>query len=196
MSATAFYDDLDASLAQAWALLVRGVHDRHAPAHLLGVATTDAQGLPELRTVVLRRCSPQARQLVFHTDRRSAKWQQLQQRPQLALLVYDPQHKIQLRLRGSARLEHEGAAIDSLWASMAAMSQQCYGVGQPPGTPAPDPHTALAGGCGPAAPGRAHFGLVEVEVTSLEWLYLAAAGHRRARFDWQGQGWEKTWLVP
>jgi pyridoxamine 5'-phosphate oxidase len=194
MSLPGFYDDLEATLAEAWALLARGVHDRHAPAHLLHVASTDEQGLPALRTVVLRRCSPQARQLVFHTDTRSAKWRQLQQRPALALLVYDPRHKIQLRLDGRARLEHEGAEIDSLWASMAPMSRHCYGVSQAPGTAAADPQAALHRAAEPA--GRAHFGPVTVQVDALEWLYLAAQGHRRARFDWRDDGWEKTWLVP
>jgi pyridoxine/pyridoxamine 5'-phosphate oxidase len=194
MSTPGFYDDLEATLAEAWALLTRGVHDRQAPAHLLCVATTDEHGLPALRTVVLRRCSPQARQLVFHTDTRSAKWRQLERHPALALLVYDPRHKIQLRLSGRAVLEHEGAQIDSLWASLAPMSQHCYGVSQAPGSLAADPQAALQRAAEPA--GRAHFGLVTVRVQTLEWLFLAARGHRRARFDWRDDGWEKTWLVP
>ena len=44
-------------------------------------------------------------------------------------------------------------------------------------------------------PGRAHFAVVPVNVVRFEWLHLRRAGHRRARFDWQGR-WQGRWLVP
>jgi hypothetical protein len=47
------------------------------------------------------------------------------------------------------------------------------------------------------ADGRERFCAVDIEVESLEWLYLAAHGHRRARFRRRGDGSvEAGWLVP
>ena len=108
------YDDLEGSCAHAWALLARGVKDRHSPFHTPGLATVSPEGLPEIRTVVLRGCDPQTRNLRFHTDTRSAKIADMQKQPQAALHFYDPGGKIQLRVR--ARLELlTGEAYTSAW---------------------------------------------------------------------------------
>jgi pyridoxamine 5'-phosphate oxidase len=54
----AFYDDIEATLAHALALLVRGVPDRRSPFHHPVVATIGTDGRPRLRTVVLRGFEP------------------------------------------------------------------------------------------------------------------------------------------
>ena len=77
------YDDLDGSCAHAWALLARGVKDRRSPFHTPGLATVSPEELPEIRTVVLRGCDPQTRNLRFHTDTRSAKIADMQKQPQV-----------------------------------------------------------------------------------------------------------------
>ena len=48
------------------------------------------------------------------------------------------------------------------------------------------------------APARAHFAVLLVEVQTIEWLYLAHDGHRRAIFDWDPDRnrWDGRWLVP
>ena len=130
------YDDLDGSCAHAWALLARGVKDRRSPFHTPGLATVSPEGLPEIRTVVLRGCDPQTRNLRFHTDTRSAKIADMQKQPQAALHFYDPGAKIQLRVR--ARLELlTGEAHASAWDNTRPMSRECYQVTQAPGSPCP-----------------------------------------------------------
>ncbi|MEL7049917.1 MAG: pyridoxamine 5'-phosphate oxidase family protein, partial [Pseudomonadota bacterium] len=90
-----FYNDLDLTLSQIWRRLERGVADRRSPFHTPTVATMRrADGLPNLRTVVLRACEHQDRQLTFHTDARSEKCRELRANPAIALHVYDPQAKI------------------------------------------------------------------------------------------------------
>ena len=37
---------------------------------------------------------------------------------------------------------------------------------------------------------------VETFIKSIEWLYLAAKGHRRAFFDLNNDNVEKKWLIP
>jgi hypothetical protein len=37
-----------------------------------------------------------------------------------------------------------------------------------------------------------------VEIDTIEWLYLANAGHRRARWQWNEaqNAWAGSWLIP
>jgi hypothetical protein len=78
------------------------------------------------------------------------------------------------------------------------MSRQCYGI-------APGPGTEIASGGAFTLPemdetataaGRERFVAVVVTVDSLEWLYLAMAGHRRARFAWTDGALRAAWLAP
>jgi pyridoxamine 5'-phosphate oxidase len=194
-----YYDDLDASLAHAFGLLSRGVADRRSEFHHPVVATVGSDGRPRLRTVILRGFDMAKRELRFHTDRRAQKVAELAAEPRISLLGYDPAAKIQLRIEGRAVPHTDDAVADAAWEAAKFFSRQCYGIAPGPGTPLNAgadfalPETTEEG----TAPGRAHFTAVVVTMDSLEWLYLAAQGHRRARFVWDGEGaFSSSWLAP
>ena len=42
--------------------------------------------------------------------------------------------------------------------------------------------------------GYKNFTVIQCKIKNIEWLYLAAKGHRRARFDLETDKY--TWLVP
>ena len=44
--------------------------------------------------------------------------------------------------------------------------------------------------------GYENFCVVEIFIESIEWLYLAARGHRRAYFTIKNSSVEKKWLIP
>jgi pyridoxamine 5'-phosphate oxidase len=199
----AFYDDLELTLAHAWGLWVRGGADRRSPLHTPVVATVDADCLPQARVMVLRKADAAARTLRFHTDRRSAKAAELAGQTAVTVLGYDPAAKIQLRVRGTAAVMTEGDAVDQAWAKTGMASRKCYLAEAGPG----DVSAHATSGLMPvfatrdptepeSQPGRENFAILLVTVTSLEWLYLAAQGHRRARFEWNGAEMAATWLVP
>jgi pyridoxamine 5'-phosphate oxidase len=193
-----FYDDLDGTLAEAWRLIARGVADRRSPFHHPVVATTGLDGSPQARTVILRGCDVAGRTLRFHTDARSEKVREIDADPRAALHFYDPGSKIQLRLTGEAALHRDDAIADAAWAGSRVFSRQCYGIAPGPGTPiAQSRDFVLPDVTDEAtAAGRAHFTAVTIRVLRLEWLYLAAAGHRRARFAWAGDVASAEWLAP
>ncbi len=193
-----FYDDLAETLAEAWRLIARGVADRRSPFHHPVVATAGLDGAPRARTVILRGCDVAGRVLRFHTDLRSEKAAEIAARPDVALHFYDPGAKIQLRLSGTAALHRDDQVADAAWAGSRLFSRQCYGVAPGPGTPiaAGGDFTLPEATDEGTAAGRAHFAAVMVHVASLEWLYLAAAGHRRARFDWSSGSPQAVWLTP
>jgi hypothetical protein len=194
-----FYDDLDATLEEAWRRLARGAADRRSEFHTVQLATLGLDGAPRLRTVVLRGVEREARRLRAHTDRRSGKAAELAAEPRVALHAYDSRAKIQLRLRGRARLHVDDDAAAAAWAATQGGSRSCY-RGLPPGQAlaAPgdgDPTQAMRSPQDPEA-GRENFAALLFEAESLEWLYLAARGHRRALFDWAGGEWRGRWLAP
>jgi pyridoxine/pyridoxamine 5'-phosphate oxidase len=198
-----FYNDLDLTFDHAWTLWVRGGADRRSAFHTPVVATVDASGAPQARVMVLRQADREARSLRFHTDRRSGKVAELAVRPDISVLGYDAASKIQLRVRGTGMILQTGDAVEAAWEKTGLPSRKCYLAHAGPGSLSEVPTSGLPDGYDARDPtlaqslaGRAHFSILMVTVDSIEWVYLAASGHRRARFDWTGADWRKTWLVP
>ena len=197
------YDDLDASRAYAWQLLVRGANDRRSAFHTPCVANVARDGTPEARTVVLRGADPERWELRFHTDVRSGKYTALAASPQISLIAYDPGAKIQLRCRGRAELHHADEVAALAWMKSRPLSRVCYQQSSAPGTPLPSVQDVLGSEAerraGESADelGRENFAVVRILIHEIEWLYLAAAGHRRALFK-RGLdgGIDGQWLAP
>ncbi|MFL1461277.1 pyridoxamine 5'-phosphate oxidase family protein [Roseococcus sp. DSY-14] len=186
----AFADDLAAARREAFALLARGVADRRSPFHTPTLATVGADGGPRARTVVLRGFAAEERCLRLHTDARSAKVAELARESRAELHLYDAARQVQLRLRGRATLHQTDAVADAAWAASRPFSRQIYSAQPAPGLPVPAPPPA------PRDPeaGRADFAVVQLRFDRLEWLWLCAAGHRRALFTWEPEA--MTWLAP
>ena len=194
-----FYDNLDATLQEAWSRLVRGAADRRAPLHTVQVATGGPDG-PRVRTVVLRGADPAAGQIRFHTDLRSGKVAALAAEPRVELCGYDPRAKIQIRMRGIATVRQGDGVAAAAWAATGAGSRLCYRAPLGPGTPLESPSEAdpsddLRRPDDPES-GRDVFCAVTVDVATVEWLYLAARGHRRAVFERAEGAWRGQWLAP
>lgn len=177
-------------------MLARGAADRRHPFHTLQVATLGEDGAPSVRTVVLRAVEPSARRIRFHTDARSRKARELAAEPRLAICAYHPAAGIQLRLWGEATLHRDDGVAEAAWAATRPFSRACYRLAAAPGTPAPDPYAALTEAGEGAEAGRAAFLAVTVAVARMEFLHLAASGHRRALYDWSSGALEARWLVP
>lgn len=196
----AFYDDLDATLAEIWSRLARGAADRRAAMHVVQLATLGADGGPRVRSLVLRGAAASERRLRLHTDRRSPKAAEIAAEPRAEMCAYDPGAKIQIRARGRLALHLHDAEADAAWAASRPGSRVCYrapfapgaGIDRPDGG---DPGDAAREPDDPEA-GRDRFAALTLDVERLDWLYLAARGHRRAAFDWTGDGWGGRWLAP
>ena len=188
-------DDAGAVLSEAVRLITRGVDDRRSPFHTPAVATIGADGAPELRTVVLRGWDEAERVLSFHTDTRAGKVAQMRVHPAVALHMWDPQQRIQLRVSGLAKLHRDDALASAAWRAATHGSRATYRVVQAPGAAVDDPLDVDALGLDEEA-AYANFMLVRVAVATLELLHLAASGHRRVRFTWPGGAQRFEWLTP
>lgn len=189
----AFADDLAASLQEAFRLLADAVPNRRSAFHTPTIASLDDAGAPSLRTIVLRGFDAEARTLRFHTDRRSDKARGIARDPRVMVHFYDAALHIQLRVAGCAVLHLEDSVADAAWAASRSSSRMCYAAPDASGAVVPVP---------PAAPqdaeiGRPHFAAVVIGFHRLEWLWLAAAGHQRARFIWDDVGnLTADWIAP
>jgi pyridoxamine 5'-phosphate oxidase len=195
------FETLAAVLADAAAHLTRATRDRKSPMHVPVVGTGDG----DLRMMVLRACDPEIGLLRFHTDARSAKAATIAANGLASVLAFDPEAKIQLRLRGAARIETSGPVADAAWAAASEYARRCYLAVGAPGSPAERPGSGLPAeveGIRPSEeqllPARENFAVLLIEPLSLDWLYLAHDGHRRAQFTRQapGQDWQGTWVIP
>lgn len=192
---------LDDALDSAWTMLVRGGADRRSALHTPVVTSVTADGLPDARVMVLRKAERAAAMLRFHTDARSPKALALDGGP-VTVLGYDAGASVQLRIGGVAHVLTDGEEVDAIWSASTAFARRCYMATHAPGT------VLEAAGSGLPAdvegrmpsedelvPARANFAIVKVHVTAIDWLHLAASGHRRALFRSE-DGWRGCWLAP
>ena len=153
------------------------------------------------RIVVLRK-SDQSNNLVqFHSDIRSDKIEILKKNSNASMLFYDKDEKIQVRLKVNCVINHKNEITKTSWDKTQHISRKCYLVDKGPGTVSDVPTSGLKPELDnfdytkeQSEEGYKNFTVIQCNIKSIEWLYLAAKGHRRARFDLENS--KDSWLVP
>ncbi|PIT82527.1 pyridoxamine 5'-phosphate oxidase family protein [Limnohabitans sp. 15K] len=183
---------------QIWIELGRASLDRHHEWRTPVLASTDADGLPDARTVVLRQVDAGAGQLTFYTDSRSPKVAQLQAKSPAMLVFWSARLSWQLRVRVACTVITAGPEVDVLWQGV----KQSAAAGDylsllPPGVVLPQTSgkaNVETASVDPAnAPAPAHsFAILRAQVLQMDWLELSREGHRRAQLS--DTTWE--WLTP
>jgi 3-hydroxyisobutyrate dehydrogenase len=183
-----------------WDRLVSGAVKSRTPFHTPSIATLH-QGDVSLRTVVLRKTLPTERELRFHTDVRSPKWQELSQNPSISALFYDGLERIQIRVKGKAFLHHSNEITDEAWQKTSISSRKCYLTRFSPSSFTEESSSGLSENIenenftlSESESGYSNFGIVSIHVQSIDWLWLNHAGHRRAYFDYE-KG-VNSWMIP
>lgn len=100
---------------QLWSELEQAVTDRQHGWHTPVLATVDADGLPDARTVVLRAADRAHQTLKVFTDQRSPKVVQLQANPQAQLVFWCPNRQWQLRARVMATIDSNSDQTAAIW---------------------------------------------------------------------------------
>ena len=127
-----------------------------------------------------------------------------------AMLFYDKEEKIQVRLKVECTVNHNNEVTKDSWLKTQHISRKCYLVDDwAPGTESDIPTSGLKPELDnfdytkeQSEEGYKNFTVIQCKIKSIEWLYLAAKGHRRARFEFADNlGSENTisrdyWLVP
>ena len=204
----AYYENFDEIIKKIWSMLGDAIKNRGSqfriPTFICG-NQNDFDG----RIVVLRRSNIDERLLQFHSDIRSEKISKLKSNNKASLLFYDKEEKIQVRAKVECTINHKNKITEESWSKTAHISRKCYLVENGPGTETENPTSGLKPELDnfdytmeESEKGYENFTVIQCKVISFEWLYLAAKGHRRARFEYGdnlGSGTtfvKKTWLVP
>ncbi|AWP35387.1 pyridoxamine 5'-phosphate oxidase family protein [Pantoea sp. PNT01] len=188
--------DLKTFEATAWAELVAGAADPQSGFRYLTLCTVDSAQQPQARIVVLRQCDDSHRMLTFHTDVRSPKWQEMAANPQVSVLGYCHQRRLQLRMVGRVECYAAGSDVArSAWRELPQHTQQTY-TGGPPGevrVAADERREATA-----VESGASRFGVVIVRVSVLDAYQLQRNDNQRALFHYSPHGslQESEWLNP
>ena len=197
-----YYNDIDKVYEKIWDLLYKGLKNRDSPFHIPVFICGNEKKFGG-RIVVLRGISEKESKLWFHTDIRSKKIQILNSNPEATLLFYDKSEKIQLRIQGSSIINYNNNITQIAWNKTVHMSRQCYLGDKAPGVDSPSPTSGLTEDVDnlnyskeQSEVGYKNFCVIETFIKSIEWLYLAAKGHRRAYFSIKNNSLEKKWLIP
>ncbi len=196
----AYYEDLKEIKKKIWSMLDDAVTNRSSqfriPVFICG-NQKDFDG----RIVVLRKSDHSNNLVQFHSDIRSDKIPKLKNNKNASMLFYDKEEKIQVRLKVECTINHSNEITKESWSKTGHISRKCYLVENGPGTKSPNPTSGLKPELDnfeftmeQSEEGYKNFTVIQCKIKTIEWLYLAAKGHRRARFEVDNN--KEYWLVP
>ena len=191
-----FYNSLELTLLEAENLISDGVENSKSMFHT-PVLSSFVEKTISTRTVVLREFNSKKRTLRFHTDNRSGKIEELKENSISSVHGYDPDLKVQIRLKGKTSLHIDNEISKKAWAESREMSKMCYSVKDSPGNKisSPEPFDLIKEEIDIEL-GYNNFAVLHFSYDSLEFLFLKGAGHRRSLFDWSSDQLESSWLIP
>ena len=153
------------------------------------------------RIIVLRKSDQSNNLIQYHSDIRSDKIDKLKKNKNASMLFYDKEEKIQVRLKVECVINYNNKITKESWLKTGHMSRKCYLVDKGPGTESKTPTSGLKPELDnfeftmeQSEEGYKNFTVIQCKIKSIEWLYLAAKGHRRARFDLEKN--REFWLIP
>ena len=191
-----FYNSLELTLIEAENLISDGVDNSKSLFHTPVLSTFVDESI-STRTVVLREFDSKNRTLRFHTDNRSGKIEELKENSISSVHGYDPELKVQIRLKGKTSLHINDEISKKAWAKSREMSKMCYSVKDSPGIKisSPEPFDLIKEEIDIEL-GYDNFCVLLFHYDSLEFLFLKGAGHRRSLFDWSSDQLKSSWLIP
>jgi len=196
----AYYENFNEIMKKIWLMLDDAVTNRSSPFRI-PVFICAHQNEVDGRIVVLRKSDRESNLLQFHTDLRSPKVNILKKNKNASLVFYDKEEKIQLRIKAECEINNQNFITKESWKKTQHISRRCYLTDSPPGTRSEDPTSGMISKLEDfdftmkqSEEGYKNFTVIKCKIKSIEWLYLAAKGHRRAKFDVETN--EESWLIP
>ena len=183
--------------------LTRGVKDRKHTFHTPVFCNLDNENSIESRVVVLRQFDSPNMVLNFHTDFRSPKILGLQQNNNSLLVFYDHKLKIQLRIKTTSTINNQNKVTQEMWEQTKLFSRKCYLTEKAPSSSTNLPEDGIDQSLGGREPtleeserGYKNFTVVQNQIQQIDWLYLAASGHRRLKIILEKQIPSFQWIIP
>ena len=196
----AYYENLEEIQNKYWSMLDDAVTNRGS-SFRIPVFICAYQNEVDGRIIVLRKSDRGNNLLQFHTDFRSPKVGILKKNKNASLVFYDKKEKIQLRVKVECEVNNQNSTTQESWKKTQHISRRCYLTDNPPGTTSDNPTSGMISKLEDfdytmeqSEEGYKNFTVIQCKIKSIEWLYLAAKGHRRAKFDLKNK--KEYWLIP
>jgi len=200
MTLTEIYEDLWRSLADA-------LDGPTSAMRLPVVATVSAHGKPQARTMVLRDVDLEAGRLMFFSDARGGKLDDLSSTPEAQLVFFHPVKQLQLRVSGAVS-QLPADQVEGIWSALPVELKVLYGAQPAPGFKVDIASSGLSKGLFDetlreldrqelAEKGAQNFAVFYVKALQIEWLLLTTDGNRAARFELEnGDLKAANWRIP
>jgi pyridoxine/pyridoxamine 5'-phosphate oxidase len=176
---------------ELWTALEKAVVDRKSSFHTFSLATVN-NGIADNRTVVLRGCNKKMMTLTFNTNNSSDKISHISKNNSVSALFYDKDEKIQIRFIGNATINNNNKYCQDKWENMSKQSRACYFQTVNPGRTIEHPSIVKSKYNEEMSE---NFTIVDISISSIDWLYLSATGHSRAKYT-KENGYEGEWIAP
>ena len=183
--------------------LTRGVKDRKHTFHTPVFCNVDNENNIESRVVVLRQFDSPNMVLNFHTDFRSPKVFNLQQNNNSLFVFYDHKLKIQLRIKTISTINNQNKVTEEIWDKTKLFSRKCYLTKKAPSSSTNLSEDGIDESLGGREPtleesekGYKNFTVVQNQIKQIDWLYLAASGHRRLKIILEKKIPSFQWIIP
>ena len=168
--------------------LKRSNLDRQHPFNYFQLATLD--DYPEIRTIVKRNMDDDLN-IIFFTDGRSPKVEQITKDPRVSVHFYHERKKLQIRIKGHTRIikSTDHRYIKYLNQLKNTNSLKDYSSIEAPGTSVINATQVLLGE-------TAHFTAIEIHPWYMDVLLLGDDKHERCSYQHVDDSWTETVLVP
>lgn len=184
-------------------LLSLAVKDRHHAFHTPVFSNKNQNNSIDSRIVVLRKFNENKLKLNFHTDFRSPKIANLKKDNNSSFVFYDFKLKIQLRIVTLSIINNKNDVTKNAWDLSRLSSRKCYLTQKAPSSITTLPEDGIPKhlkGVDPSKEesekGYDNFVVIENEIQIIDWLYLAASGHRRLNIVLKNSEPVFKWVIP
>ena len=183
--------------------LTRSVKDRKHTFHTPVFSNINNENSIESRVVVLRQFDSQNMVLNFHTDVRSPKITSLKKNNNSLFVFYDYKLKIQLRIKTISSIYNQNIIAKEMWEKTKLYSRKCYLTEKAPSSISSLPEDGIDESLKGKEPtleesekGYKNFTVVQNQILQIDWLYLAASGHRRLKIIVKEKIPSFEWIIP
>ena len=196
----AYYENFTEIEKKIWLMLDDAVTNRSSPFRIPVFICGDQSDF-DGRIVVLRKSDQLNNIIQYHSDIRSDKITKIKKNKNASMLFYDKEEKIQVRLKVECVVNYNNEITKESWLKTGHISRKCYLIDNGPGIESYNPTSGLKPELDnfeftmeQSEIGYKNFTVIQCKIKIIEWLYLAAKGHRRAKFDLDNN--KKIWLIP
>lgn len=188
----------------AWKKILNGSVKKKNGFRTMCVGTIGKDNDTSLRIVINRKVDELQKKILFYTDNRSRKFEDLQKDNRISLLFYDARQKIQIAIKAHASISEDDSLIENRWKATSPQARLGYMTIEAPNTKSENPtlgyderFSEIKPTDLESNPYQKNFTVVVCKVYELEFLYLDYLGNRKANFFYKNGVLENCfWAVP